>query len=199
MNAQMESYALEQASLRAGFLGLMAGFPRHEIDDVRQDLLLDCLRRSSRFDPARGDWPGFVRGVTRNQASVLAVRRRRRLRQEVLAGDLLEPNADGPEEFFDRVMAPETVDGLNTAVDVRRVLDRLPAHLHELALFLPHMTVIEVCAATGKSRSRVYQLVRQIRDAFVRAGFRPCCPRKAVVSHGGKTCTEVKRRANEPV
>ncbi len=171
MTEQMESYALDQASLRAGLLGFTAGFPPHEIDDARQDLLLDCVRRSSRFDPARGDWPGFVRGVTRNQASVLVLRRRRRVRHEVLASDLVEPDADGPVEFFDRVTASGSVDGLNTSLDVRRVLDRLPDRLREVALLLPHMTVVEVCAATGKSRSGVYQLIRQIRDAFVRAGF----------------------------
>jgi hypothetical protein len=66
-------------------------------------------------------------------------------------------------------------------LDIERVLKGLPSQLQRLALLLSELPVLEVCAKTGKSRSRVYQMTRQLRDAFARAGFRPRCPRKSAV------------------
>jgi hypothetical protein len=53
------------------------------------------------------------------------------------------------------------------------VIEGLPTKLQSLAVLLGQMPVQDVCRQTGKSRSRVYQMTRQIREAFVRAGFSP--------------------------
>jgi hypothetical protein len=65
------------------------------------------------------------------------------------------------------------VDALHLSLDVRQVVESLPAHLQSLAVLLVQMPVQDVCRHTGKSRSRVYQMTRQIRGAFVRAGVSP--------------------------
>jgi hypothetical protein len=44
---------------------------------------------------------------------------------------------------------------------------------------LGQMPVRDICRKTGKSRSRVYQLTRQIRDAFLLAGFSPASMRRS--------------------
>lgn len=172
MNAQMERYAIEYASLRARLLCTTAGFSTDEIDDARQELLFDCIRRFPKFDPSRGDGAGFIRGVMRNQASVLVVRRHRRTHHEILAGDL-DPDCENPSAYFDTISDGDDDDatGLDVSMDVRRVLGKLPNHLRELAGLLPQMTVREICDIVGKSRSRVYQMIRQIRAALLEAGL----------------------------
>jgi DNA-directed RNA polymerase specialized sigma24 family protein len=172
MNAQMEGYALEHASLRARLLRATAGFSTDEIEDARQELLIDCVRRAPNFDSKRGDWGGFVRGVMRNQATVLVIRRQRRVRHEVLAGNL-EPECESPRDFFQIAAHDDEADGLDLSLDVRRVLGQLPDHLRTLAYLVPQMRVTEICAVTGKSRSRVYQMIGQIRAAFIEAGLGP--------------------------
>src|SRR5271165_1099217 len=84
----VDPYILQQASCRASLLVATAGFRSDDWEDLRQEMVLDCLRRSPKFDPSRGDWQGFIRGVVRNHATVLAMRRHRSVQREVLAEDL---------------------------------------------------------------------------------------------------------------
>jgi DNA-directed RNA polymerase specialized sigma24 family protein len=171
-------YAIEQASLRARLLSITAGFSVDEADDARQELLLDYLRRSAKFDSRRGEWSGFVRGVMRNHASVLFTRRMRTSHREVLAGDLCRPDSDNESALLERARCDDPTDRFDLSLDVRRVVDGLPDHLRQLAELLPALTIGEICIAAGKSRSRVYQMIEQIRIAFIEAGFAPGCRSK---------------------
>ena len=172
MNTGVDSYAVQQATLRARLVAATAGFRWDDIDDLKQELLLDCLRRSPKFDAARGEWRGFVRGVMRNQAAALIVKRHRRARHEVLASDLVDPDAEaGESTVFEGGGQRDVATPLNLAIDVRRVLQKLPVGLQRLARLLAEMPVSEVCLITGKSRSRIYQMIRQLRTAFVEAGL----------------------------
>jgi RNA polymerase sigma-70 factor (ECF subfamily) len=179
----VDPYILQQASCRASLLVSTAGFRSDDWEDLRQEMVLDCLRRSPKFNPSRGDWQGFVRGVVRNHATVLVTRRHRRVQREVLAEDLSHKElgtADDPEGPFGAGHKHDVEARLQMSIDVQRVLNGLPPQLQKLALLLSELPVLEACAQTGKSRSRVYQMTRQLRDAFVRAGFRPRCSRKSV-------------------
>ncbi len=184
MNAAVDPYILQQASCRASLLVATAGFGPDEWQDLCQELIFDCLRRSPRFDPSRGDWPGFVRGVVRNQASALVTRRNRTVRREVLAEDLLHHESAWADDLPNALGASnqhEIAAGLEMSIDVQRVLNGLHPQLRNLALLLSELPVLEVCVKTGKSRSRVRQLTLQLREAFVRAGFRPRHSRKRAV------------------
>ncbi len=182
----VDPYILQQASCRASLLVATAGFRSDDWEDLKQEMVLDLLHRSPKFDPARGDWHGFVRGVARNHASVLVIRERRRLKREVLSEDVSRKEAgsgDDPMDALNSVPRHEIEATLQMSIDVDRVLNGLPPHLQALALLLSELPVIEVCARTGKSRSRVYQMTRQLRDAFVRAGFPPRSPRQSGAGH----------------
>ena len=174
MNANLDSYVIEHATLRARLLAATAGFPPDDLDDLKQELLLDYLRRSPRFDERRGERGAFVRGVMRNQAAVLVVRRHRRVRHEVLAGDLVDSESEGPDgEVFGDGCRRDEGASLDVSIDVRRVVSQLPGHLQTLACLLTESSVGEIVLATGKSRSRIYQMIRQLREAFVRVGLNP--------------------------
>jgi len=190
----VDPYVTEQAACRASLLVASAGFKPDDWDDLHQEIVLDCLRRTPKFDAERGDWQGFVRGVTRNCATVLVMRERRRA-PEILSEDLPTSEAIGDADMLDLLdsrPSPRSVCALDVSLDVRRVIEGLPRHLQLLAEMLGQMPVQDVCRRLGKSRSRVYQMTRQLRDAFVRAGFQPCRPRKSggaamkSVSVGGK-------------
>jgi hypothetical protein len=180
MTAHADSYAMAQASLRARVLCATVGFPRDDMEDARQDLLLDYLRRLPKFDSRRGDRDGFVRGVMRNHATVLATRRHRIACREILADDLPRKEARSEIdswEILDSLSRHEIEPALQMTIDIERVLSGLPLQLQRLARLLSELSVLEVCAKAGKSRSSVYQMTRQLRDAFTQAGFRPRYPR----------------------
>jgi len=191
----VDPYILQQASCRASLLVSTAGFRPDDWEDLRQELVLDCLRRSPKFDPSRGDWQGFIRGVVRNHATVLATRRHRSVQQEVLAEDLSHgevETADDPPDPLRGGHKHEIEAGLQMSIDVQRVLNGLPPQLQNLALLLSELPMLEAGAKTGKSRSRVYQMTRQLRDAFARAGLRPLCPK-----FGGPTVEQFSLRGQE--
>ena len=179
MTAHFDLYVVERATLHARLVAATAGFRWDDIDDLKQELLLDCLRRSPKFDAARGEWGGFVRGVMRNQAAALIVRRHRRTRHEVLAGDLVAPDSEaGESAVFDGICQHDMTALLDLSIDVWSVLRKLPIRLQRLACLLAELPVSEVCLVTGKSRSRIYQMIRQLRTAFVQAGLTPGALRK---------------------
>lgn len=172
MSFRFDEFVQRRSALQANLLILTAGFPARDREDLAQEMILDCFRRSPRFDPARGDWRGFVSGVMRNHATVL-VRRHRKRSAEVLAMDFSDSEDGNPDplDVLDR-RTTGLADSVQRRLDVRRVVEGLPYQLRSVAVLLAHMSVKEVCQHTGKSRSWVYQMTRQIREAFERAGFR---------------------------
>jgi DNA-directed RNA polymerase specialized sigma24 family protein len=169
-------YLLQQTALRASLLQTSFGFAADDWDDLRQDLALDCLRRLSRFDAERGNWKGFVHGVVRNHACVLASKQVRRPELQCLAED---GDADGDfGEIVSRCDAHFlTVDdlcpALELSLDMRRVLDGLPEELRSVAQHLAEMPIYAVRQATGLSLAALNRKIARIRAAFVAAGLRP--------------------------
>jgi DNA-directed RNA polymerase specialized sigma24 family protein len=171
-----DSYVLCQTSCRARLLVKTAGFPVHEFDDLCQELRLDLLLRSRKFNPSRGEWPAFVRGITRHHASVLLKRRNRRARREILAAELSDRDGedqDDPENILESLQPCDGTEALLLSIDVRGVIRKLPPQHQALARLLSIIAVGEVPSALGKSRSRIYQMLRQIRLAFGEAGLGP--------------------------
>jgi hypothetical protein len=65
-------------------------------------------------------------------------------------------------------------------IDVHRAIGRLPAPLREVAQDLQQsLTVKEICGRRGKSRPRIYQMMRQIRSSFAHSGLVPNASTKA--------------------
>jgi RNA polymerase sigma-70 factor (ECF subfamily) len=174
MSAAVDPYILQQASFQASLLVSTAAFMPDDWEDLRQEMVLDLLRRAPKFDPRRGDWQGFVRGIVRHHAAVLVNRHRRRALEVLRDDSAVEEDADRDDSIEFRAECwPQTVDELNLNLDVRRVVESLPVRLRSLAVLLGQMPVKEVCQATGRSRSGVFQMTRQIREAFVDAGLVP--------------------------
>lgn len=158
----VDPFVIQQAEIRASRLVACSGFTRDDWEDLRQDLLLDYLERLPLFNSDRGEPRGFMFGVVRNRAAQLAAKRRRAMRLT---------DAEIPSR-------PHAVVNHDLRLDVRAVVARLPEHLRSVAELLPERTPREVAHVTGKSRSRVYQMIGEIRAAFEEAGVRPKGPRQ---------------------
>ena len=65
---------LDEADAAAARLWRRLRLPRADLDDLRQDLLLDLIRRLPAFDARRGSIGAFAGIVLRNQASRIATR-----------------------------------------------------------------------------------------------------------------------------
>ena len=181
-----DPYILAQASCRASVLVANARFSRDDWEDLRQEMVLDCLERTPWFDPSRGDWRAFVRGVIRNHSGILSTRESQRIRFEDFAVVDGEIDADGDLEGEILHASPEPASddpatALTWSVDVQLVIASLPDNLRSLALDLMEMTVAETAAKRGRSKQWIYHLLKRLRQAFVLAGVTP----KSVRCRGG--------------
>jgi DNA-directed RNA polymerase specialized sigma24 family protein len=168
VDAIVDSFAVRQAGIRASQLVKTLGLPCAERDDLRQELLLDYLRRRDRYQSGRGEHRGFIYGVVRNRASRLAVQgRRRSLVSEPVDDQVLLQHVEAS------LPAVLSAQALETQIDVRKLLTTLPEHLREVAVLLSEMSVPDVQRHTGKSRARIYQFIDEIRQAFREAGLAP--------------------------
>jgi len=172
--AEFTPYLLQQAGLRASLLQRSFGYAYDDWEDLRQDLALDCVRRLPRFDSTRGDWKGFVRGVVRNHSCNLASRRARHPQWLSLEAHASPELGDG----IHRVNLLETHTGdlfsaLDLALDVRRVLARLPEEPRTLAGLLSELPAAAVRRKTGLTVSQLNRRIKQIRQAFLDAGLAP--------------------------
>ncbi len=173
-----DPYMIRQASCRASVLVANAGFSPDDWEDLRQEMVLDCLERTPRFNPERGDWRAFVRGIIRNHSFVLASQESRRVRCEAfsVADEESGHDDDIEREIFQAAFEPSSDDptaALTLGADVQRVVASLPENLRSLAADLTEMTVAEVAAKRGRSTQWIYQLMKRLREAFVQAGVTP--------------------------
>jgi RNA polymerase sigma-70 factor (ECF subfamily) len=162
--AAMDPFVLRQAEIRASRIVGATGYTPDDWEDLRQELLLDYVRRQPRFDPARGDQRGFVFGVLRNHAAKLAT-----------AGNRARAASELPDDPPDlSICATTRLEAeLHLRIDVQTVLSRLPEHLRILAVQLTEMSPGEVCRESGRSRSCIYRWIAELRRAFMAAGLTP--------------------------
>ena len=162
-----------EASVRASFMVSNSTFSRDDWEDLRQEMILDCLRRAKWFDSSRGEWKPFVRRVMLNRSMDLFTQRNKRAQRELTGGNIADLKADKDFEALSATAVSSGSEGLDLYVDVQRVLACLPSALQQLADQLSSMRVVEICAKSGQPRTRIYRMIRRLRNEFEAAGLRP--------------------------
>ena len=137
-------------------------------------LALDCLRRLPRFDASRGNWKGFVHGVVRNHACVLAFRQARRPELQCLAEDDAGSDSAVDVSRCDAhfVVADDLCPALELSLDMRRVLDGLPEQLRSVAPS-GRNALLRSAPSDRSFLAELNRKIARIRAAFVAAGLRP--------------------------
>jgi hypothetical protein len=161
-NVHVDPFVIRQAEIRASRMVGNYGFTRDDWSDLRQEPLLEYVRRSPRFNSERGDHPGFTCGILQNRAAKLAARRSR----------IESFEQSGPEADWSQLASHDGTN-LDLRLDVQKVVSRLPIHLRILARQLSEMDPADVRRQAGRSRSRVHQWIGEIRVAFIHAGLAP--------------------------
>lgn len=145
------------ADLYAYVLWRCAGLRDHA-DEVAQETWLTAVRRIRSFDPARGAFGGWLRGIAahllRNHFRREA---RRAARRQPLDGlDAPAPAADAESEHRER------------AARVARALVALPERYEAVlrAKYLDGLSVAQIAAANGETPKTVESLLSRARLAF---------------------------------
>lgn len=174
---------IEEATFAARRLHRKLVLPTADLDDLRQDLLVDLICRLPGFDARRGTIGAFANIVLRNQSSRIAIRHHRQRRAQGGAVISLDaPVAGGTEPL--RCMLAEadglaawhgqdrsTEDDAETHHDLARALGGLPDDMRGLCAALGTCTVPEIVSRTGISRSALYRHIARLRLDLAMRGF----------------------------
>ena len=169
----------------AGLAGTY-GFSASDRDDIRQELLLDCLVRLRNFDPAKSSRRTFVHRVVRHRVATLLDGQRAACRDYHMCQDSL----DAPVQLAASESIPlgETVstddyeaqigrnvlssrERMELRIDIDRGISLLPRELAAVADLLKSVSAVEAGRRLGLSRATVYRRIFDIREVFVAAGL----------------------------
>lgn len=175
---------LNEADVAARRLLRQLRLSRSDLDDLRQDFLVDLIARLPAFDRDRGSLGAFAGAVIANRATRLAqkVKRQRLLygaspisldehipdSDGVARGDLIA-EGDGLSAYFGQPV--DAFADVERRVDVERGLGGLDPNDAKLAAALSHGTVEELADRGPASRSSLYRRVKNIRLALTAIGL----------------------------
>jgi len=190
--AVLDAALLNVVRTKARWLAGMCGFSPSDHDDLRQDLLLDCLVRLRKFDPAKSSRRCFVHRILNNRTATLiegqmADRRDYRACRRSLS-DPIEFGVGKSVELGDTVSGDDyegrmgrcalsSSERTELQIDVTKVIAALPAELAAVARLLMSVGVVEAARRLNLPRVTVYRRIIRIREVFLAAGLHGYLPR----------------------
>ncbi|CAN5899928.1 hypothetical protein BH23PLA1_BH23PLA1_43600 [soil metagenome] len=179
------STLIDEADTAARRLHRKLVLPSADLDDPRQDLLVDLICRLPGYDARRGSIGAFANIVLRNQSSRIAIRHHRQRRTQ--GGSLLslevplagtrEPvgdtltEDDGLAAWHGQTCCAAGVTELHHALQA--ALARLPAEDRRFCAALAHRAVTALAAEGFGSRSALYRRLADLRHVLTAHGLGP--------------------------
>ena len=189
--SKITDYAKRLVEFNAHQLAGKAGFTKDDVEDIKQELLLDILERLPKFDPEKSSYNTFIDLVIRNKVQNLISARNWKRRdwrresaslQDIIINNEGEPTERGEAFSEDDVKqrlgksSPASREMVELGVDVDDVLSRLPAHLRILCETLREASISEVARKLGIPRTTVHERIRKLRRIFEDAGLKIYLP-----------------------
>jgi RNA polymerase sigma-70 factor (ECF subfamily) len=184
---ELSDYAIRHIRHRARQLARTEGFAAQDIEDIRQDLIVDLLERLPKFDPTKATLNTFavrvVEGKIRKLLRDHNCEKRDPRREECSLNECVDDGEGGSVERIQTIAADETDRWLGRqarsdqetaelALDVEEVLKRLPDNLRRLCEFLKTGSIADAARAMGVPRTTLHDHVKQLREVFEAAGMR---------------------------
>jgi len=174
---------LDEADVAARRLYRRLCLPAADIDDLRQDLLIDLICRLPGFDARRGSIGAFANIVLHNQSSRIAIRHHRQRRAQ--GGSVLSLDAPiaGETEPMGCLLAEAAglaafhgqdaseADHAALRHDLARVLGDLPDDARGLCVALGTCAIADIISRTSISRSALYRHIALLRLDLAMRGF----------------------------
>lgn len=174
---------LDEADAAAARLWRRLGLPRTDLEDLRQDLLLDLIRRLPGFDARRGGIGAFAGTVLRHQSVRIAARvarERRAANGALLSLDAAGTDgrtlgeglseADGLAAWHGQDVPPQSA--AERRLDLSRSLGALDGEDRALCAALGHCPVRTLAERGFGSRAALYRRIAELRCALTARGLR---------------------------
>jgi len=163
--------------------GVFAG---QDAQDLKQELFLECWRKSTQFDPAKSGSRTFLQKVINNRICNLveaqSAERRDYRSCQCSLNDAVALDKSGPFEFGDSVSDADYATRMGRGslsahertelqIDVDKVIATLPRELAAIATLLKSSSLVETARQLHISRATLYRRIADIRTVFTTAGL----------------------------
>ncbi|MBF0354930.1 MAG: sigma-70 family RNA polymerase sigma factor [Alphaproteobacteria bacterium] len=171
-SADITGIGLAAADRCARRIGRSLRLPPSDIHDIRQELLLELVRRAPRFD-GQAPWPAFARMVIRHAGQDTADRWVRHQRR--LGGSLedIEQCSEGDGLSAWWAGGVSGASAIHLRLDLQRFLESLPAGLRRLCHLLADEDRADALAGSGFSRSEFFRQLLELRMRLRAFGIAP--------------------------
>lgn len=184
---ELSDYAIRLIRHRARRLVATTGFAPDDIEDIRQDLILDLLERLPKFDPTKAAHEMFVVSIIDHKVAALIrdrnCEKRDPRREECSLNECIDDGEGGSVERVQTIAAEEAARRLGRqvrsdqetaelALDLEDVLKRLPDNLRRLCELLKTGSIADAARAMGVPRTTLNDHVKKLREFFEAAGLR---------------------------
>jgi RNA polymerase sigma-70 factor (ECF subfamily) len=168
----IDDYALARIDYRVGRLVEAFHLDEHAAEDLRQDMIVELLAASSRYDPARSKRNTFIcRVLDRFYLHVARGLANRRKHQALHPTPISALEHHEPAGNDVRRGERSACERTELALDLAVLIDRLPTQLRRICEELRVFTPAEVAMRLRLHRSTVYRAIADIRSHFVAAGL----------------------------
>ncbi len=174
---ELGTYANNLIRCKARQLIGTAGFTSADCEDIEQELALDLLQRLKHYDPTKAKETTFMALIVEHKLAKLIKDRHAACRDWRLCQESLdEPfglDSDEPKSRLDQLCDPAamTKDALAFELDLQAALEALPEDLRELWELMLDSNLHRVSRLTGIPRTTLYDRLRRLHDALLRAGL----------------------------
>jgi len=153
-------------------IGRTLRLPPPDIGDVRQELLLELVRRAPRFD-GQASWPTFAKLVIRHAGQDVADRLVRERGRHGGSIDDTERTSedDGLAAWWTGGAAG--AGAIHQRLDIQRFLEGLPPRLRRLCHLLAEEDHADALAGSGFSRSEFFRQIHELRMRLRAFGLAP--------------------------
>ena len=184
---ELSDYALELVHHKAWQLVGKAGYTQDDVDDIKQDLIVDLLERLPKFDPAKATYNTFVARLVERKISNLLRDRQAEMRdhrREVCSlNEEIDTGEDEPVQRLTTISQDEqdirtgkyarpAEERAHLQLDMDSVLDGLTPELRQVAEMLQTKSVSQVARELGIPRRTFREKhLAQLREVFAAKGM----------------------------
>lgn len=183
----INEYAVRVIAYRARRLIGKAGFRAEDLEDIEQELVVDFLERSCKYDPAKAELTTFIdRIVTHKILSMIEKRSaaRRDYRKTSLLSNCFLREKEGfwntllnlisTDEYLDRMGYQDVphLEQQQLRIDLDMALKRLSEDEQQLLELLKKMSLSEASRELGIARTTLIYRLQKIRKRLSDRGLR---------------------------
>ncbi len=182
-----DEYELTLIKIKSAKLIGKVGFLPDELEDIRQEIILDLLERLPNYDPAKSARHTFINDIVDNRIADMIEERKAAKRDYHFAPTSLDAatvNENGTRNI-DFESATEKTLPWNRGIqmlsdfelfelrdDIIRVLEKLPPNLLDICILLMQDNICTVAAETGIPKSTLIDHLKKIRNHFENSGLK---------------------------